>query len=146
MNTKSRYLVAFVITIAVMTPILTACGNSLPSDATKIVLGAFDPDEKAQISSAKNVEPLPQDLAAGAEEVWCVNLTFTCWSCDYGQYQTCAESRLVRRVGEEWQVSLLLTEEDKELWEARGCELMEDQVQWHARHSPSWLAWQGASC
>lgn len=129
MNTRSKYLATFVITIIVMTAILTACGNSLPPDATKIVLGAFDSDEEAQISSAQNVEPLPQDLAAGAEEVWCVNITFTCWSCDYGEFQTCADSRLARRVGDEWQVSLLLTEEDRELWEARGCELMENQVQ-----------------
>ena len=129
MNTRSTHLPTLVITIVVMTAILTACGSSLPPDATEIILGAFDPDEKAQISSAQNVEPLPQDLAMGAEEVWCVNITFTCWSCDYGEYQTCADSRLARRVGDEWQVSLLLTEEDKELWEARGCELMENQVQ-----------------
>lgn len=129
MNTRSTHLPALVSAAVLMAATLAACGHSLPRDATKVVLGAFDPAEKAQVSSAKQVEPLPQDLTMGAEEVWCVNITYTCWSCAYGQYQTCADSRLARRVGDEWQVSLLLTEEDRELWEARGCELMENRVE-----------------
>lgn len=129
MNPRSTHLSALVSAAVLMAAMLTACGHSLPRDATKIVLGAFDPTEKAQVSSAQQVEPLPQDLALGAEEVWCVNITYTCWSCDYAEYQVCADSRLARLVGDEWQVSLLLTEEDRELWEARGCELMENQVE-----------------
>lgn len=112
-----------------MTLTLTACGDSLPPDATEIVFGAFNSGENPQIDSAQQAEPLPEDLAAGADQVWCVNLTFTCWSCAHGEYQTCADSRLVRRIGDEWQVSLVLTGQDKELWKARGCKLIENRVQ-----------------
>ena len=107
---------------------LTGCGEKLPSDAKKAVLGAFELEERPRIDSAQQVEPLQEDLAMGAEEVWCVNLTFTCWSCGHGEWRTCADSRLMRRIGGNWQVSLVVTDEDREKWETRGCELMPDVV------------------
>jgi hypothetical protein len=107
---------------------LAGCSGALPPDARETVLSTFEPDEKPHIDSAKQVEPLPEDLETGAEEVWCVNLTFACWSCSRGEWHTCADSRLVRRIHGNWQVSVALTEEDKEKWEARGCKLMPDTV------------------
>jgi hypothetical protein len=108
--------------------ILAGCGPALPDDAQETVLNEFDPDTNAIIDSAKQVEPLQQDLDVGAEEVWCVNITFTCWSCDYGEWRTCGDNRLVRRIDGEWQVSLTTTDEEQELWEARGCELLASTV------------------
>jgi hypothetical protein len=110
---------------------LGGCGGALPPDAKEVLLSTFDPDEKPRIDSAHQVEPLQEDIEIGAEEVWCVNLIFTCWSCAYGEFRTCADSRLVRRIDDRWQVSLVLTEEDKAKWEARGCELMLDAVSIH---------------
>ena len=124
---RSRAVLMF-ITLAV---VLAGCGGALPPDAKKAVLSAFDPGQKVHIHSAQQVEPLQEDLEMGAEEVWCVNVTFTCWSCAHGEYRTCADSRLVRRIGGNWEVSLVLTEEDKEKWEARGCELISDVVGAH---------------
>jgi hypothetical protein len=94
-----------------------------------MLMDGFERDQEAKIISARQVEPLQEDLALGAEEVWCVQVSFVCWSCDYGEYQTCADSRLARRVGDEWQISLVLTEQDKSAWEARGCILAEEKVQ-----------------
>jgi hypothetical protein len=112
----------------VLAMVLAGCGGRLPSEAKNAVLSGFEPDENPRIDSARQVEPLPEDLELGAEEVWCVNLIFACWSCGYGEWRTCADSRLVRQIDSEWQVSVVFTEEDKEKWEARGCELMPDLV------------------
>jgi predicted small lipoprotein YifL len=125
-NQTIRYgatLVFVLLTIA-----LAGCGEKLPSDAKTAILSAFEPGEKARIHSAQRAEPLQEDLAMDAQEVWCVNLTFACWSCGHGEWRTCADSRLVRRIGDDWQVSLVVTDEDEEKWEARGCELMPDLV------------------
>lgn len=107
---------------------LAGCGQALPADAQKSVLSAFEAGDKARINSAKQAEPLQEDLEMGAEEVWCVNLTFACWSCTDAEWHTCADSRLVRRINGNWRVSVVLTEEDKEQWQARGCKLMPDMV------------------
>jgi len=104
------------------------CPNPLAERAVRILREAYAQDENPCIDSARQVEPLPEDLEMGAEEVWCVNLTFTCWSCDYGEFRTCADSRLMRRIGDNWKVTLVLTDVDREKWEARGCELIEDTV------------------
>ncbi len=117
------------ILLSILLPlVLGGCGPALPAEAKEIVLGGFDFDTNAIIDSAKQVEPLQQDLDVGAEEVWCVNLTFTCWSCDYGEWRTCGDSRLLRWIDGEWQVSLTTTGEEQELWEARGCELIATTV------------------
>jgi hypothetical protein len=107
---------------------LTECSGPLPADAKEVIFSAFEPEEKPRIDSARQVEPLQEDLEMGAEEVWCVNLIFACWSCAYGEWRTCADSRLVRLIDDNWRVSWVLTDEDKEKWEARGCELMPDVV------------------
>ena len=112
----------------ILATILSGCGGALPAEAKETVLSAFEDGELPNIHSAKQVEPLPEDLAVGATEVWCVNLTFECWSCDRGEFQTCADSRLVRRIDSEWQVSIVFTDEDQELWKARGCEPIEGKV------------------
>ena len=90
------------------------CGKQLPSDAQEVVFDGFAPDDNPRIDSVRQAEPLPEDLEMGAEQVWCVNLTFTCWSCACGEFRTCADSRLVRRIDDEWQVTLVLTHADKE--------------------------------
>jgi hypothetical protein len=117
-----------VLVFIVLAMILTGCGGRLPPEAKDAVLRGYAQDEKPRIDSAQQVEPLPEDLELGAEEVWCVNLVFSCWSCGYGEWRTCADSRLVRQIDGEWQVSVVFTEEDKEKWEARGCELMPDRL------------------
>jgi hypothetical protein len=117
-----------ILILVVLTMTLVACGSQLPPDAQTVVLSAFDIDANAKIIAAQQVEPIQQDLAVGAEQVWCASISFTCWSCDFGEWRTCSDSRLVRLIDGEWQVSLLMTDEDKELYEARGCELMVDTL------------------
>ena len=125
-NWTIRYGAVLVFFVLMM--VLSGCGEALPVDAKEIIFDAFGDGEKPNIDSVKQVDPLPEDLEMGATEVWCVNLTFECWSCDYGEFQTCADSRLVRRIDDKWQISLVVTDEDKEMWEARGCELIEGKV------------------
>ncbi len=103
---------------------LAGCGSALPEEAKTMVLRGFDPQSNPRIDTAQRVEPLAEDLALGAEEVWCVNIVYTCWSCSYGRFFTCADSRLVRRIVWRWEVSVLMTEEDRALWESRGCPLL----------------------
>jgi len=128
---RTRYYAAVLVSISLtmlLTIILGGCGRALPVDAKEALFSGFESDDNATIYSARQAEPLQQDLDMGADEIWCVNVTFKCWSCVYGQYQTCADSRLMRRINGEWQVSLVVSEDDKEKWEARGCELIEDTV------------------
>lgn len=125
---RYRTVPTLILLSVLLAVILAGCGPALPDDAQETVLNEFDPDTNAIIDSAKQVEPLQQDLDVGAEEVWCVNITFTCWSCDYGEWRTCGDNRLVRRIDGEWQVSLTTTDEEQELWEARGCELLASTV------------------
>jgi hypothetical protein len=108
--------------------LLAGCAPRVPSDVRQAVLRAFSADHNARIHSAQRVEPVAEDLAAGAEEIWCVSVIFTCWSCDYGEYRTCADNRLVRRIDDQLEVSPILGEEDRARWEARGCELLADTV------------------
>jgi hypothetical protein len=117
-----------VLVFIVLAMVLAGCGDKLPPEAKDAVLRGYAQDEKPRIDSARQVDPLPEDLEQGAEEVWCVNLVFSCWSCGYGEWRTCADSRLVRQIDGGWQVSVVFTEEDKEKWEARGCELMSDRL------------------
>jgi hypothetical protein len=110
---------------------LAGCGNRLPSEVQDTLLASFDPDERPRIHSATQVEPLAVDIAAGAEEVWCVNITFECFtSLHYGRGErtTCGESRLARLIDGGWRVSRVITSEDEANWTARGCELMEPIV------------------
>jgi len=100
--------------------ILAACA-SLPDEAEQAVLRSFDPDGQPRIHFARQVDPLPEDLEAGAEEVWCVSVVFRCWSCPHGEWRTCISSYLVRRVNGAWEVAPVLTDSDWEGWEARGC-------------------------
>ena len=123
----SRYGALVLVFVALATA-LSGCGPAIPVDAKEMIFDGFDVDGEARIESAVQAELLPQDIEMGATEVWCVNVTFSCWSCDYGEFQTCADSRLVRRIDDEWQVSLVFTEKDQTMWEARGCELIEGKV------------------
>lgn len=100
----------------------------MPREARNALDLTFYPEQEMQIHSAQQVGPIAIDRELGAEEVWCVNVTFTCWSCDYAEYRTCSDSRLVRRVGDRWEAVPVLTEEEIEQWEARGCDLMTETV------------------
>lgn len=108
---------------------LSGCRQKLPPEAEAAVLGPYDPHiYQPVIISVDQVDPLPEDVAAGAEEVWCVNLTIRCVSPYYwtqDEYTTCGDSRLVRLIDGRYQVSVLTSEEDEQKWEERGCELME---------------------
>jgi len=76
---------------------LVGCGGALPPDAKKAVLSGFEPGDKARIDSARQAEPLREDLEIGAEEVWCTNVTFACRSCDYGEWRTCCSQVYLSR-------------------------------------------------
>ena len=107
---------------------LAGCGSRLPSEVESMVLSSFDPDEQPRIHAATQVEPLAEDTAAGAQEVWCVDITFRCFTSLYygrGEYSTCGDNRLVRLINGEWQISRVITDEEQDAWTTRGCELME---------------------
>ena len=106
---------------------LVACA-SLPSEAKQAVLSTFAPDEQPRIHSAHRADPLPEDQALGVEEVWCVNVTHLCYDCARQRMLTCISGRLARRINNTWQVSWIMTEEDWEAWEARGCPREEEVV------------------
>lgn len=111
--------------LTILLLVLAACsGSALPAEARTVVLRGFDPQSNPRIDRAQQVTPLAEDLALGAEEVWCVNIVYTCWSCEYGRYRTCAENRLLRRIGGRWETAVLMTDEDRALWEERGCLLL----------------------
>jgi hypothetical protein len=125
-NLTIRLVTALALITLTMT--LTGCGEKLPADAQEALFSTFEPEEAPHIETVKRVEPLPEDLAVGAEEVWCVNLVYGCYSCSRLEILTCAGSRLVRRIDGKWQISLVMTEEAKEAWAARGCELAPETV------------------
>jgi predicted small lipoprotein YifL len=116
--------------LTTLATVLTGCGDKLPPDAKAATLETFDAIDEPRIHTAKHVEPLAEDIEAGAEEVWCVNLTYLCWGPPYTfeEHSTCADNRLVRLIDGEWQVSILVTDEDEANWEARGCELILDHI------------------
>lgn len=106
--------------LSISTILLAAC-TPLPREAKQAILRTFDPDEQPRIHSARRVDPLLEDLEMGAEEVWCVNVVHRCWSCAHREWRACISSYLVRRVDGKWEPVPMLTEEDWEGWEARGC-------------------------
>jgi hypothetical protein len=128
MRNKVTICGRMILVFILLATLLAGCGDSLPPDVKETVLSGFDLEDKARINSAKNAKPLHEDLDMGADEVWCVNVTFRCWSCDHGEYRTCADSRLVRRFDGVWRVSLVATEQDRAKWEERGCKLIEGTV------------------
>ena len=110
---------------------LAACGNKLPQEAKELILGTFDPDERPNLHYVAQVEPLADDLAVGAEEVWCVNITFRCYTAGYygrGELSTCADSRLVRLIDGQWHTARVVTDQDRANWEARGCESIDEVI------------------
>jgi hypothetical protein len=108
--------------------LVVGCRPQAPSDVRQAVLHTFDNDQNVRIHTAHQAELIEADLATGAEEVWCVTATFKCWSCGHGEFRTCADNRLVRRIDGELEVSLVMTEDDRADWEARGCELLDNTV------------------
>jgi hypothetical protein len=119
-----RYALPIVVIVLSLT--LSSCGPSLPDAVEDRILATFDPDEMPRIQDVSEAEPLAQDLAVGAEEVLCVNIAFRCFSPMYygrGEYTTCGDNRLVRLVDGQWTISRVVTEEEKDNFEARGCEL-----------------------
>ena len=108
--------------------LLTACAR-LPADARRAVLNTMGAGNEPRIISAQRVEPLPEDTAAGADEVWCVNLSYTCWVCTCGDYRICGTSRLLRHIAGHWQVTPVITVQARAAWEERGCELAPDIIE-----------------
>jgi hypothetical protein len=138
MKRKINWTSASVVALTLAT--LIGCVQRLPPEAEEAVLGPYDPQiYQPVIISVDQVEPLPEDVAVGAEEVWCVNLTVRCVSPFYwtrDEYPTCGDSRLVRLIDGQYQVSVLMDEEDEAKWEERGCELMEVQVDAPSQRAP----------
>lgn len=100
---------------------LAACA-SLPVEAKEAVLNLFNrQEERPQIESAHQGELLPADVTAGVTEVWCVNVAHLCYNCAMQQLETCISPYLVRRMGNEWVVSAVVGEDNREEWTARGC-------------------------
>ncbi len=99
---------------------LVGCA-SLPGGAKETVLSSFISEEEPRILSAHKARLLPEDVAAGVEEVWCVEVAFRCWSCPHGEWRTCVSGYLVRRLGDRWESAEMRTEEEWAGWEARGC-------------------------
>jgi hypothetical protein len=121
MDRKGILLVILVLTLTWL-----ACGRKLPPDVKEAVLARYGPASQVGIYSFKRAELLPKDVQAGVEEAWCVSITFRCKEpafADRGDFITCADGRLVHLIDGEWGVSLVLTEADKEDWDARGCDL-----------------------
>ena len=121
MNRKGLLLVILVLTLTWL-----ACGRKLPPDVKEVVLKRYGPASRVGIYSFERAELLPKDVQAGFEEAWCVSISFRCREptfADQGDFITCADSRLAYLSDGEWDVSLILTEADKEDYEARGCEL-----------------------
>lgn len=109
--------------------VLAGCSRAaLPSEAKTAVLRGFGPDMDVRIDSAQQVELLAEDLAMDAEEVWCVTVTYRCWICDYGEFRTCGDNRLARRIDDTWDISLVTTPQEEGRWEARGCTLLSPVV------------------
>jgi hypothetical protein len=112
--------------IAVLIVTWVGCGRKLPADAKNAVLDTIGPASRVGIYAFERAELLPKDIDAGIEEAWCVNVTFRCRDpafADQGDFITCVDSRLVHLLDGQWGVSVVMTEKDKEDWEARGCEL-----------------------
>lgn len=106
---------------------LSGCGDRLPREVEAAIINAFDPDEQPRLQSVNQVDPLPVDLEAGAEEVWCVNIIFRCFTPVYygrDELSTCGDNRLVRLVDGQYQIIRLRSDEDEADWIARGCELL----------------------
>ena len=99
---------------------LVAC-TPLPRGARDAVLAPFPPEEEPRLLSAHKARLLPEDVATGVEEVWCVEVAYRCWSCPHGKWRTCVSGYLVRRAGEEWRSVEMRTEGEWAGWEARGC-------------------------
>ena len=112
--------------LLLMAVLLVAC-DRLPREAEDTLFGNFDIDDTPRLLSVKQVEVLPEDEAMGAEEVWCANVAYTCWSCDYAQFITCSSAWLLRRVGDRWVADGVALEEDWDRWDAQGCPV-EDPV------------------
>ena len=126
--TRHRMMSLLVLLTILLPTILTGCGEAMPVDAQEALFDGFEVEDKATIHSVEQAELLPEDLDLGAEQAWCANVTFSCWSCESGEWRTCADSRLMRLIDGEWQMSLVVSDEDVEKWEARGCTPIEGTV------------------
>lgn len=100
--------------------LLVGCAP-LPGGAKDAILAPFSLEEEARILSAHRARLLPGDVAAGVEEVWCVEAAYRCWSCPHGEWRTCVSGYLVHRVGQTWRSMEVRTEEGWAEWRARRC-------------------------
>ena len=117
MGTRRILLGAFLLSLLLP---LAACAP-LPGEAKAAVLTSFPPEEEPRILSTHKARLLPDDVAAGVEEIWCIEVAYRCWSCPHGEWRTCVSGYLVRRVGQEWHSAEMRTEEEWMGWRMRGC-------------------------
>ncbi len=108
--------------------ILVAACASLPSGAADAVLHTYAPDEQASIFASKKGALLEEDRQAGAEEVWCVQVSHLCYDCARQQLKTCVSGRLARLIRGAWSVEFVMDSEDIEAWRRRGCPEIESVV------------------
>ena len=99
---------------------LVAC-SSLPDDAEQTVLAKFHVEEQPQIHSVHRGELLLDDSEIGAEEVWCVHVSHLCYDCGRQQLSSCVTAYMARLVNGDWYVDSVISEDDLEMWELRGC-------------------------
>jgi hypothetical protein len=99
----------------------------MPDGAREAVFQSVHAFDQPRIDTVQKADLLPEDVAAGVEEAWCVTMTFRCMMASM-DFTTCADSRLVRRIDDRWQVFVVSTDEEESAWEARGCELPPDIV------------------
>ena len=117
--------------LLLMAVLLVAC-DRLPREAETALFGSFDPADGPRLLSVKQVEVLPEDEVVGADEVWCANVAYVCWSCDYAQFMTCSSPWLLRRIGDRWVADGVALEADWDRWEAQGCPIEDPVVSMNA--------------
>jgi hypothetical protein len=100
--------------------LLTACAT-VPTELRGAVLDSFHDEEEPRIHSAIRASLAPEDRGAGVDEVWCIDVTRLCYDCAQLQLIECTSARLAWRIGDEWQVTRVVSEDDWEAWQARGC-------------------------
>ncbi|HEY77034.1 MAG TPA: hypothetical protein G4O00_12830 [Thermoflexia bacterium] len=115
----TRKVLLWALLLSLLFP-LTGC-TPLPQGAKDAVLASFPPEEEPRLLSTHKARLLPEDAAAGVEEVWCVEVAYRCWSCPHGEWRTCVSGYLVRRIEKQWESAEMRTEEEWAEWEARGC-------------------------
>ena len=114
--------------VALLSLILLVSGCArLPGEAEWQVMQHFSAEERPRLISMAQVELTPEEATAGTEELWCVNVAYVCWSCDYQGFLTCSSPWFIRKTSGGWEAVGLTSSDEQELWETLGCPI-EDSV------------------